>query len=235
MFKLVKNINNKTNTIKKIEFTCDKRGNIPQPLEPYHFFSIIIGKPRTGKTSLIINLINRRGKFYNKCFNKVIIWSPSLHTLKEPIYLPKDRFYKNIDFEELQNEINELEKNEGLNIETLFIFDDVINQISKKEDDLKKFMRLVDNRRHLNLSILFVTQKYNKLPLSLRVMCSSIFLFETAKTEYDAIYKDLIKNLSKKQFDELLNFVFDKPKNIFYIVLEDNLYYKNFNKIVFDV
>lgn len=41
-----------------------------------HFFAMIIGKPGSGKTSLIKNLIINP-KFYGKKFDRVLIISPS--------------------------------------------------------------------------------------------------------------------------------------------------------------
>ena len=59
--------------IKKFGFTCDALDNtIPQPLpQSLNWFMLLCGRPGSGKTTLILNLIAKRGKLYNKKFDRV--------------------------------------------------------------------------------------------------------------------------------------------------------------------
>ena len=52
--------------LSKIEFSCDDVDNtIPLPLpQQLNFFMLIAGKPASGKTSLILNLICKKNKVY---------------------------------------------------------------------------------------------------------------------------------------------------------------------------
>ena len=66
--------------ISKFNFSCDDiDDSIPKPLpQILNFFMLVCGRPGSGKTSLILNLICKRGKMFNKKFDKVFVFSPSL-------------------------------------------------------------------------------------------------------------------------------------------------------------
>ena len=64
--------NNKI-VLSKFDFSCDDVDDtIPKPLpQTLNFFMLISGKPASGKTSLILNLIAKNNKCYNKKFDKI--------------------------------------------------------------------------------------------------------------------------------------------------------------------
>ena len=66
--------------ITKFEFTCDDVDEtIPHPLpQKGGFAMLIIGKPGMGKTTLILSLLCKKGKAFNRKFDRVYLWSPSL-------------------------------------------------------------------------------------------------------------------------------------------------------------
>ena len=69
--------------ISKFDFSCDDEDcSIPEPLPRKSFSMLIVGKPGMGKTNLLLNLITKQGKAFNKKFDKVFIFSPSLSTIK---------------------------------------------------------------------------------------------------------------------------------------------------------
>jgi len=216
--------------IRKVKMTCDDRGDIPMPLQGYNFFYLVVGPPSSGKSTFWVNLINKRGCFYYKKFHKVVIFSKSLHTIAEKIKLDEDRFHNDFSIDDLQKEIDEIEERnesgEG-DFRTLIIFDDVITKI---KGNMPEFLRIIYNRRHLGLSIILITQKFNKCPLDLRVASSGVILFNPTKNELETIYKEMV-NLTRNEFDELIRYVFDKRYNFLYIDRENGKYYKNFNRL----
>eukprot|EP01047_Picozoa_sp_COSAG01_P015096 COSAG01_NODE_749_length_13846_cov_205.366097_8_plen_164_part_00 len=98
--------------VSKFKFNCDEVDKkIPKPLpQNLNHFLLIVGKPGSSKTTLILNLIAKRGKNYNKRFDRVYLWSPSLCTIDDCPFeeLPDDQ-----KFEDL-TEANLLKKNEQL-------------------------------------------------------------------------------------------------------------------------
>ena len=74
----IKEEENNTINISKYNFSCDDEDpTIPEPLPRKSFSMLITGRPGSGKTNLLLNLITKRGKCLNRKFDKVYIWSPS--------------------------------------------------------------------------------------------------------------------------------------------------------------
>ena len=65
--------------ISKFKFTCDDAdATIPKPLPNQGGFAmLIIGKPRSGKTNLLLNLTTKAHKNFNRKFDRVFLISPS--------------------------------------------------------------------------------------------------------------------------------------------------------------
>ena len=61
--------------LSKFKFNCDECDkSIPDPLpQNLNHFMMIVGKPGSSKTTLLLNLICKRGKMYNKKFDKVYL------------------------------------------------------------------------------------------------------------------------------------------------------------------
>ena len=82
---LIRETGNDTNIlISKFKFNCDEvDASIPDPLpKNLNHFMMIVGKPGSSKTTLLLNLICKRGKNYNKKFDRVYLFSPSLCTIE---------------------------------------------------------------------------------------------------------------------------------------------------------
>ena len=69
--------------VSKFEMSCDQVcADIPKPLpQVLNFFMVIVGRPGSGKTNLLLNLTAKHGRAFNKKFDKVFLWSPSLGTV----------------------------------------------------------------------------------------------------------------------------------------------------------
>lgn len=119
--------------ISKYDFSCDDEDmSIPDPLPKKSFSMLIVGKPGTGKTNLLLNLITKQGKAFNKKFDKVFIFSPSLGTIKgdDPFELiPDNQKYSEAT---LDNIDNFLEQIVDTGEKVLLILDDVVADIRGK-------------------------------------------------------------------------------------------------------
>ena len=229
--------------IGKIKMTCDDCGlNVPYPLQRSNFFYILAGSPGSGKTNLLMSLITKNRKFYNKQFHRIWVFSNSLHTIKKRIDVPPSQLIhgfseasleKVLDIE--QKEYDNLEEGEEPN-KILIIFDDVVSQLQR---NMQSLLKLAFNRRHISggLSMMITTQKFNAIPLELRTASSGLFVFDTKnKQEIDAIWKEYI-SLPRDIFLKVLKFVFDRPHNFLYLNFElpaDKMMFKGFDQIVID-
>ena len=228
-------------TLSKIEFSCDDVDDtIPAPLpHQLNFFMLIAGKPMSGKTSLILNLICKSNKVYNKKFDRIYVFSPSLITLKDDPFgeLPDTQKFTELTAPDLENVLEEI-KDTGEKI--LFIMDDVVNDM-KKSGVLTILNKMLMNRRHLagsggSCSFIITTQIYNKVPITLRKTATQVILYSTKnKKEIDTIFDELIL-IPKEDYYQILKYCFDKKHNFIYIDVNkshDKMFHKCFNELSF--
>lgn len=230
--------------IAKFGFSCDDIDpTIPKPLpQALNFFLLISGRAGSGKTTLILNLLCKRGKNYNKKFDRVFIFSPSLSTLKDDPFceIPDDQMFQELDEEILEAVLEDI-KDSGEKI--LLLMDDVVNDI-RKSSKLQTIMnRILMNRRHLagaggSVSVIITTQVYNKIPIPIRKNASHIVLYNTKnKKEIENIFDELIL-IPKNDFFEIMKYVFKKKKDFLYIDTNkdyNTMFHRNFNQLDFEI
>tara|TARA_R110000744_G_scaffold365229_1_gene474017 strand:- start:1834 stop:2583 length:750 start_codon:yes stop_codon:yes gene_type:complete len=229
--------------ISKFNFSCDDVDeSIPKPLpQILNFFMLVCGRPGSGKTSLILNLVCKRGKMFNKKFDKVFVFSPSLMTMKDEPFgeLPEEQVHTDLTIENFQSAIDSI-ADSGEKI--LFILDDVVNDMKKTMAIQTLLSKALMNRRHLagaggSTSFIITTQVYNKIPAPIRKTASHIILYHTRnKKEIETIYDELIV-LPKNDFYEILKYCFDKRHNFIYIDINksyDKMFHKCFNQLEFN-
>jgi hypothetical protein len=227
--------------LSRIEFSCDDVDeSIPSPLpNQLNFFMLISGKPQSGKTSLILNLICKKNKVYNQRFDRIYIFSPSLITLKDDPFaeLPDNQKFSELTPQDLEQVLKEISKS-GEKI--LFIMDDVVNDM-KKNGVLTILNKMLMNRRHLagaggSCSFIITTQIYNKVPITLRKTATQVILYQTKnKKEIDTIFDELVL-IPKEDYYNILKYCFDKKHNFIYIDVNkthDKMFHKCFNELSF--
>ena len=203
--------------------------HVEPPLPNYYgFFLIICGKPNSGKTTFLLNLINNKHKHtYYKKFDKIYILSNSLHTISTKIKLPDDRMFDGIG--ELEELIEGLKKEDE---KVLLIIDDCVTDLKNADYMLK----LIYNRRHIGggISIIITTQVYNKINLAIRKAATDLVLFNTSnKRELQSVFDDFI-NVERSTYDDIIRFCFRHSAHDFmFLKTTDNTYYHNFNKLEF--
>tara|TARA_R110001592_G_scaffold78043_2_gene234454 strand:+ start:3170 stop:3943 length:774 start_codon:yes stop_codon:yes gene_type:complete len=228
--------------LSKFKFSCDSIDDtIPLPLpRMLSFFMLICGRPGSGKTSLILNLVCKRGKMYNKKFDKIFVYSPSLTTMKENPFeeLSEEQLYTDLTEENLSFALEDI-ADSGEKV--LFILDDVVNDMKKSVGVQTLLSKMLMNRRHLagsggSTSFIITTQVYNKIPAPIRKTASHIIIYHTRnKKELDTIFDELIV-IPHNDFYEILKYCFDKRHNFLYIDINkshDKMFHKCFNQLEF--
>ena len=231
--------------ISKYDFSCDDEDmSIPDPLPKKSFSMLIVGKPGTGKTNLLLNLITKQGKAFNKKFDKVFIFSPSLGTIKgdDPFELiPDNQKYSEATFDNIDNFLEQIA---DTGEKVLLILDDVVADIrGKGKGEIEnKLEKIFFNRRHLcgaggSCSVIATSQTYNKISPKLRKSASQFILFENRqKAEQKSIFQEIILIPEKEYFD-VMKYIYNKKHNFMYIDTtrsQDDMIHKNFNKLVID-
>ena len=206
--------------IKKCLMNCDGDfGDLSAPLPNKSFFWIIAGPGGSGKTNLLQNLFRRPRNFRNyfKKFKNIIIASPPSSRAS----LIKDVFGCPgvIECDELSGDYR-----------TCLIIDDLTSSL-KNNDVMKELSNLINNRRHLRLSIFLLVQYYNSIPLQIRRLTTNLTMFKpNNKKELLSMFDELLP-VRKKELEKVEKFIFDEPHNFLYLDVVAGDIYKNFNKL----
>jgi hypothetical protein len=207
--------------IRKVEGVLD----IHPCLQP-HFCSLIVGKPGSGKSHLIEELILNKKTFYKK-FNKILFVGDSGYSRICPNPQNTNSVF---DPEWMMQKIKE---NKGCK-NILFVLDDVIGEIKSKQND-PLMMKLVFNRRHIvdgcTVSYLITTQKYMVCPSRLRSCLSSIYFFKVQKADFKRVIEECVfEDLTRYHYLKIVKHLVDH--NFCYIRLDNSNIYLNFDPLV---
>ncbi len=193
-----------------------------------------------GKTSLILSLVCKQGKAFNRKFDKVFVFSPSLITMEDDPFelIPEEQKFEEVTLENLDEVLEDMKDSSE---KSLLILDDCICDIRGKGKAAieHKLQKIFFNRRHLcgaggSCSIIATSQTYNKIDPKLRKTASQLVQYKPVKKEVENIYDDIIQ-IPKKEFYDVLRYIYDKKHNFMYIdtqLPEDKMIHKNFNQLI---
>lgn len=181
----------------------------------------IIGSSGSGKTNLLISLLTKRKRdgihtSFKGLYHKIIIVSPSLHTLQNDVFkdIPDERKFKDFDCETLGKIYDELDasqveqEQETEKIFNLVILDDVGSKLKGGAKE-KLFVSLMQNRRHYNCSVWTIGQRYRDLSHGHRSNLTHAFIFRPKTyVEADAIFTELV-GIPQKEQKEFMKFLYD--------------------------
>tara|TARA_R110000868_G_scaffold131332_2_gene341309 strand:+ start:8240 stop:8980 length:741 start_codon:yes stop_codon:yes gene_type:complete len=231
-------------TMKKWKFSCDeKTDGIPEPLpNVLRFCMAIIGRAGSGKSSLLMNLVCKRGKLYNKKFDKVIVFSPSLKSMDDCPFdkLPPEQLFSELTIDTLEQVVADITDSEE---RILIIMDDVVNDMNKNAELQRQLCKLLMNRRHIagyggGISVIITSQVYNKIPCAIRKTFSHMILMDIKqKRELDSLWEEHILT-DKKQFENICKYCYKDKFDFMYLDLEkpyDEVFHRNFNKLIVDL
>lgn len=225
--------------LKKCVMTCD--GGIHDKLNKYelttflnqHSTNLLIGRPRSGKTSLLYSLF-RSNKVLRNCFHTIYIFQPkqSRASMSDKIFdsLPEDQLYDELTFDNLNQVLERIRQDADEGFNSCIIFDDMTAYLKNKET-LKLFKELIFNRRHLRTSLYFCVQTWFSVPKDLRRLWSNIFIFKTTKEELNNIWNEVIE-LPIDLIDQIRKIVYDKPFKYLFINVDTQRLFDGWNEII---
>ena len=197
-----------------------------------HHTNLFIGKPRSGKTSLLYSLFKSQ-KLFKKVFQRIYLFQPSASrfSMTDNIFnvLPDTQKFDDLTFDNLNLVMEEIKK-EDAETNTCIIFDDMTAYL--KSQEIKQLMKeLIFNRRHLHVSIFFLVQTYKSIEKDIRKLFSNIFIFKVSKNELETIFEEIVE-IDKKFIQPISSLVYDEPYKYLFINLESQRLFKEFDEII---
>ena len=228
--------------IGKIGSNVDKvlAKNLNKLLPNKHHVTGFVGTSGSGKTNAMINLLIAKKKngvrnSYKKLYDKIIIVSPTLGSLKQNIFenLPEEQKFEILNEDTIDSISDFIQEHDDLN--KLIIFDDVGSQLKNHEREIGL---LIQKYRHDRASYWFITQKYKDLIPKIRLQLTHLFLFRPVNNFESQSIADEILPIPRKELSDFIEFVFDEKYRFLYVdmSLQNSnkfLFYKGFEKIVF--
>ena len=233
---------NKKLDLKIPEFVCDgclsdnlKQYDMLNHMNNYNFLCMI-GKPGSGKTSLLISFLSGKGKskVLRKVYNNILLVMPtsSIKSMKKNIFKDHDpeKMYNQLDYETINEIKNKLDIFAEDDENTLIIMDDVGAEL--KNVEIQKVLRqIIYNRRHLKCSIIMLCQSYLSIPREIRKLLNNIIMFKPSKVEFENFIHELFER-KKDSIIDLLQLYQGKGDYLFLNVDTQRIYYM-FNEIIF--
>lgn len=234
----------KTNNKPKMNsptFLCDNK--LHKKLDAYDAtslinksnFTLFLGKPGSGKTSLMLSMLNTP-ELFKQCYHKIYVVMPSHSrgSLKNNIFeqLPDNQLYDTLDVETINDVFNNIENNADEGIFSLIILDDV-QQYLKETYIAKRLLEIVANRRHLKTSVWLLAQTYKSIPRQIRQVLTNLFIFKINKSEMENIFNEQVE-LFKDNFNMVLHKAYKDPHDYLFVDTASQRIFKGFDEIILD-
>lgn len=226
-------------------FTCDDNP-LGEHLNAYEMLShlnsysmtAIIGKPGSGKTSLLISMLTGKGpkKVFRKVFDHILVVMPasSRGSIKKNPFKnhAPEKMYEELNYDSITAIYAQLHASTEEKEKTLLILDDV--GAALKNAEIGKLLRqIIYNRRHLKVHIVVLLQSYLSIPKEIRKLITNCFMFKPSKVEMENFCDELFET-KKETALEIMKIAYDKPEEHQYIMLNVNAQrmYRNFDQII---
>lgn len=197
-------------------------------------FSVFLGKAGSGKSSLLISFLKTKHLFH-KTFHTIFVFMPpnSRASIKDSFfdkYLPEEQIFDELNYDNL-DEVQEMAKanaTEGYN--TLIIFDDVQRQLKDLEIQ-KLLLNMINNRRHMRITIWFACQTYKSIPQQVRMGITDLFVFKISKRELENLFIEQIEQ-HKDRFIEIVQLCFRDAHDFLYINTLHQRIFRNWDELI---
>jgi len=231
---------NEAPPLSKCEMVCD--GGLHPKLNNYeltsfmnsHETNLLIGRPASGKTSLLYSFF-KSPKIFRKVFHNIYLFQPSHSraSMKDNIFskIPQEQCYEELNYENL-NGVMETIKAEDKKYNNCIIFDDMTAYL--KNADVKQLLKeLIFNRRHLRCSVIFLVQTWYSIEKDIRKLFSNIFCFRVSKQELSTIMDEVVESKAK-YMNDIAKIVFDEPYKYLFINVNTQRLFDGFDELIFD-
>ena len=198
-------------------------------------FTLFLGPPASGKTTMMISLLNTPTLF-KRVFTKIFVFMPSHSrgSLKDNIFeqLPENQLYDSLTNETIDDVFDQIEEVADDGGFSLLILDDQQAYLKDKYVT-KRLTEIVCNRRHLRTSVWLIAQTYKSIPKQIRQVLTNLFVFKVRKSEMANIFEEQVE-LMKDNFQDVVKMVYKTPHNYLFIDTATQRIFKNFDEIILE-
>lgn len=232
---------NEAPTLKKCRMSCDTK--LAEHLDKYdltkflnqHSMNLLIGKPRSGKTSLLYSFFKSK-KLLKGVYSTIYIFQPkhSRTSMSDNIFdtLPEDQQFEELSYDALKEVSDRVKADAELGFTSCIIFDDMTAYL-KNKDTLQLFKELCFNRRHLHLSMYFCVQTWYSVLKDMRRLWTNIFVFKTSKDELENIFQEVVEQ-DKDMVLPISKLVFNQPFKYLFINTDSGRLFDGFNELIIE-
>lgn len=227
-------------SLSKCEMVCD--GGLHEKLNNFeltkflnsHETNLMIGRPASGKTSLLYSFF-KSPKVFRKVFHNIYLFQPSHSraSMKDNIFekIPQEQCYEELNYDNLQSVMTTI-KDEDKKYNNCIIFDDMTAYL--KNGDVKQLLKeLIFNRRHLRCTVIFLVQTWYSIEKDIRKLFSNIFCFRVSKQELSTIMDEVVESKAK-YMNDIAKIVFDEPYKYLFINVNTQRLFDGFDELIFD-
>lgn len=216
-----------------------KKTNVPlralmkKKIIPMHpTLSLFIGRVRSGKSVLALNLI-KRPEFYGPkngaktgYFNQIYVFSPTVYNddLYGDMDIPDENKYDDPNAEDLQEILDrQKESIDARGIDkterVLIIFDDCLTHAKFLRS--KAFKQCIFAQRHYGISAYVMAQSLMSVPRPIRLQCRNLFFFQGSQSEVERISEEYsVCGLNKKKMYDIVDYATKEPYSFLYINMD---------------
>jgi len=199
-----------------------------------HETNLMIGRPASGKTSLLYSFF-KSPKIFRKVFHNIYLFQPShsRSSMKDNIFskIPQEQCYEELNYDNL-NGVMETIKDEDKKYNNCIIFDDMTAYL--KNGDVKKLLKeLIFNRRHLRCTVIFLVQTWYSIEKDIRKLFSNIFCFRVSKQELSTIMDEVVESKAK-YMNDIAKIVFNEPYKYLFINVNSQRLFDGFDELMFE-
>lgn len=224
------------------QFNCD--GSINDNLDKYDMlanlngfkFTILVGKPASGKTSVMTSWMKTKGKkkVFRKVFDHVIVVMPSSsrNSMKDNVFKnhPPEKMFDELDHPTTSTITNMLHDASAEKETSLLILDDV--GASLKNNDIQKQLRkILYNRRHLKVHVIMLVQSFLSIPREIRKLVNNVVIFKPSKVEFITLFDELFET-PKDDAMALMRYAFQKPHDFLFLNVDNQRIFQDYDELI---
>jgi hypothetical protein len=231
---------NEAPPLTKCDMVCD--GGLHEKLNNYeltkflnsHETNLMIGRPASGKTSLLYSFF-KSPKIFRKVFHNIYLFQPSHSraSMKDNIFekIPQEQCYEELNYDNLHQVMTTI-KGEDKKYNNCIVIDDMTAYL--KNQDVKQLLKeLIFNRRHLRTTVIFLVQTWFSIEKDIRKLFSNIFCFRVSKQELTNIMDEVVESKAK-YMNDIAKIVFDEPYKYLFINVNTQRLFDGFDELIFD-